>query len=360
MKLLYITTTINGAGGLQRVLVDKANTFASMGYEVAVLCTNPSSEPSLYPLLPQVGLAIIRPKKGLNYFFSYKKLLLKHIKAFRPDILIMCDNGIKSFLLPYFTPRRYKLVYEMHGSKNIWLAFIRPYFLRAMLYRFMDVSVSRYDRLVVLSPSARKEWNCSNADIIPNYLWFNETGKSSLMAKKAIAVGRHVPEKGYDRLLLAWKSVTEKYPEWVLEIYGEENPDYDLREMANRLGISNHVVFHEPRPDIHKAYITASVCLVASYSEGFGMVLLEAMACGVPCVAFDCPVGPADIIVDRQNGLLVPEGNLELYIKAVLEIIENENLRHYLGSKASEIKDRYSKAASVARWNKLFTSLAGR
>lgn len=342
---------------MQRVVADKANIFSKSGYDVSVLCTNPDDEPVIYELSPSVQYNAICPVKGPGYFFSYRKLLKKHISAINPDVIIMCDNGLKSFLLPFNAPKKYRLVYEMHGSKFIWDEKVKSPLYRKILYRFMNYTASKFDKFIVLSESAKAEWPLKNIVVIPNYLWFESQTQSSFASKIAISVGRHVPEKGYDRLLAAWQIITKQYPDWELHIYGNDNPEHDVKQMAAEKGLLQSVRFFNPVKNIQDSYASASICLMASRSEGFGMALLEAMACGVPCVAFDCPVGPRDIIQDEQNGFLITDGDIAAFAEATIKVIKDEDLRIHMGQNAIVASKKYRKDVIIAQWENLFESL---
>ncbi len=357
MKLLYITTKLSGAGGMQRVIVDKANTFSAMGYDVSILCTNTDDELIIYDLLPAVKYSSIKPSKGIFYFSSYKKLLKRQIDSFNPDVIIMCDNGLKSFLLPFIAGKKHTLVYEMHGSRYIWNDIIKFVIIRKAAYSFMNFAAAKFDSFVVLSSSAVNEWKGSNVQVIPNYLWFSPGAKSNLTSKIVVAVGRHAPEKGYDRLLAAWKTILATCPDWELHIYGDDNPDYNVKKMAIGLGLHDSVKFFEPVKNIQDVYAAASVCLMASRSEGFGMALLEAMACGVPCVAFNCPVGPADIIENGYNGFIIQDGNIPAFSEGVIKIMSEDLLRNTIGSNAIVTASQYNKEMILQKWETLFKSL---
>lgn len=360
MKLLYITTRISGAGGMQRVLSVKTGLLADKGYTVAVLTTNADDEAVLYDFNPAVTFHNITPKRGINYLLSYKKLLNKAVAGIAPDVIIMCDNGPKSFLLPFLLTKKYPLVYERHISKYINekpSGYLKKLWDKAM-YRYMDYCAARFERLVVLTREGASEWNAENVEVIPNPLWFTSGRVSSLEKKKVIAVGRHSYQKGYDRMFRIWKGVLIKHPEWTLEVYGDDNADYDIRQIAKDLEITTGIIFLKPVKDIINAYTNASIYLMTSRYEGFGMVLAEAMACGVPCVAFDCPVGPGEIITNGEDGYLVPDGDSAAFAEKIIQLIENPQLRLDMGAKAKESAKRYDKENIIVKWDALFRSLA--
>ena len=192
---------------------------------------------------------------------------------------------------------------------------------------FKKIGIQKYDRFVVLTVESIAEWKINNTIVIPNPLWFTCEKPSSLKSKKVIAAGRHTYEKGFDRMLLIWKKVVAKHPDWQLEIYGKSSESNDLKVLAEKLNISNTVVFQELVQAIDKKYVEASFYLTTSRFEGFGMVLIEAMASGLPCVAYDCPCGPRGILTQNEDGFLIENGNEEEYVKAVETLIKNETLR---------------------------------
>jgi glycosyltransferase involved in cell wall biosynthesis len=365
MRLLYIANTLSGAGGLQRILLLKAGYLAEyMGYDVTIITTgNKSDEEIFYPVSSKLKFTTIKPDKAnmLSYLTSYVKLLSNNINALNPDVVIMCDNGLKSFLLPFILNKKFKLVYERHVTKFIedkakTFRLLSATFSK-LVYKFMDYSAAKFDEFIVVTQQGKNEWGSKNLAVIPNPLWFSSDVVSSLTNKRVIAVGRHAYEKGYDRMFAAWKQVIKKYPEWMLDIYGDDNPEYDIRQLARDTGVETSVNFILPTKNIIGAYINSSICLMTSRYEGFGMVLLEAMACGVPCVAFNCPVGPSDIISNTIDGVLVKDGNIEDLVKSVLLLIEDTALRLEMGAKAKKSSEAYNLDVIMQQWDVVFKSL---
>ncbi len=363
MKLVYITNTISGAGGIQRILAVKANYLVMQkGYDIAIVVTNTKvDEPIYYDFHSDIEIITIEPNRSaLYYYMSYKKLMRSALKNLKPDVVIMCDNGLKSFLLPHIARKEYPLVYEMHVSKHILVnseGVIKRLFRKYFLYRYMSYMAAKYDRFVVLTSSGAKEWQLNNIEIIPNPLWFTPNVVSKVSNKIAIAVGRHVYEKGYDRMLEAWKIVSDKHPDWILKIYGEVNEECNLKALSERFNITETVQFCNPQKDIELAYSEASINLLTSRYEGFGLVLLEAAACGVPSVAFDCPVGPKSIIINGKDGFLIKDGNVKAFALAVEKLIEDEELRKKMGRDAKQKAKTFVIEPIMEKWDELFKSL---
>ena len=127
--------------------------------------------------------------------------------------------------------------------------------------------------------------------------------------------------------------------------------------MAHQYKIQNTVHFFNPVSNIQEKYQDASIYVLTSRSEGFGMVLIEAMVCGVPCIAFDCPSGPKDIISNHKDGILVENGNIEGFAKALIELIENKERRKQMGALAKENVTRYLPENVMPLWDELFKEL---
>ena len=215
-----------------------------------------------------------------------------------------------------------------------------------------------FSSFIVLTNGNVNEWkSLKKTKVIPNPLSFYPEQASTLQNKKVIAVGKQGYQKGYDRLLPAWKKVVEKHPNWHLEIYGAIAPEMKLAAQAQELNIENSVHFYPPEKDIQSKYLDASIYLMPSRFEGFGMVLIEAMACGLPCVAFDCPHGPADIITHGEDGFLIENGNIEQMANAIIQLIEDESLRINMGTTAKKNVKRFLPENVIHQWDELFKNL---
>jgi glycosyltransferase involved in cell wall biosynthesis len=158
-------------------------------------------------------------------------------------------------------------------------------------------------------------------------------------------------------LLQAWKLVIQNYPDWTLHIYGKSDSKDTFLRLSESLGLSPNVLFSEPVTDIQNVYLSSSIMVLPSRSEGFGMVLIEAMACGLPCVSFDCPHGPADIITYGEDGLLVPNVDVEQLAEAIIDIMKHEHRRQAMGIAAKENVKRYLPEHIVPIWEELFKQL---
>ena len=363
MKLLYIVPNINNEGGVARVLSIKANYLVEkLGYEVHILTQNEGFSPLFYSFNSNIIFHDILLKGNFFQFFnSFSKGLKSKIKAIQPDIIVVCDNGLKAYLIPFILKNKVPLVLEMHSSKFVEERESDKNILTKVAFNcfhaLKKTGIKKYDRFVVETSESITEWNVNNTIVIPNPLWFTSVRSSTLENNKVIAVGRHTYEKGFDRMLQIWKKVIAKHPDWILEIYGKSNESIDLRELAKSLDISKNVVFYEPVRNINEKYLQASFYLMTSRFEGFGMVLIEAMASGLPCVAYDCPCGPRGVLSQKEDGFLIENGNESDYVKAVETLIENVKLRREMGKKAKLSSEKYHIDAIMETWNQLFIGM---
>ncbi|MFB9057612.1 glycosyltransferase family 4 protein [Mariniflexile ostreae] len=363
IKLLYITNQICGSGGLERVLSIKASYLAeNLDYEVHILTLNQGDTPLFYKFSDQLIYHNVTAKGSkFNYFLSYKKGLKQAVNQIKPDIILVCDDGLKGLFVPWFINKPCPMVYERHVSKNIEIKNDKQSLLQKiklkLTYALMDFGAKQYDTFIVLTHGNLKEWALKNIQVISNPLSFYPSEFSTLQNKMVIAVGKHCYQKGYNRLLQSWKMVIDKHPEWKLEIYGTIDKKEGLLELAHKLQIEKTVTFFPPEKNIGEKYQKASIYAMSSRYEGFGMVLTEAMAYGVPCVSFDCPHGPGDIIKNGVDGFLVPNHNIPGFADKICELIENESLRQSMGHNARVNVLRYQPEKIVHQWDLLFQQL---
>jgi glycosyltransferase involved in cell wall biosynthesis len=363
MKLLFITNGINGVGGLERVLSIKASYLVeNYNYEVTILCLNGSHHTPFYTFSDKIRLiSIAVGGNPISYLRAYYKGIREIVREVKPDVISVCDDGLKGFFIPKIVRTTIPLIYERHVSKEIELnthvSKMGKNIIRIKWW-LMTYLGSGFSKFVVLTEGNKKEWSSlRNLMVIPNPLSFCPNESSTLQNKKVLAVGKHGYQKGFDLLLAAWQKVIVKYPDWQLDIYGKSTSDLELEKLSIKLKIEKSVCFYPPELDIENKYLDASIYVMSSRFEGFGMVLIEAMACGVPCVSFDCPYGPSDIINHESDGLLVPKGDTIALASALSQLIANESTRMRMGIQAKENVKRYLPEVIMQQWDVLFKSL---
>ncbi|MEW2219482.1 glycosyltransferase family 4 protein [Streptomyces sp. NPDC006990] len=195
---------------------------------------------------------------------------------------------------------------------------------------------------------------------LPNSVPEPQIGPTDGSGKWVVAAGRLAPAKRYDVLIRAFAEVVRERPDWGLRIYGHGREHDKLRRLIDELGLYNHVFLMGSANPIEAEWVKGAICAVTSSLESFGMTIVEAMRCGLPVVATDCPHGPGEIIRHGEDGLLVPTGDVGAISGALLRLINDEGLRARMGRAALAASARFDPAHLAARYEDLLTSLVNR
>ena len=374
-RIVYCTPALYFAGGMERVLTMKANYFAEhFGYDVTIILTDGKEKPIFYPLSDKVkvinldiGFEELWTCSFLKKIFFYlkkqhlyKKLLNRELMRIRPDITVSMLRREINFINDIQDGS--KKIGEIHINRANFRNFEGNNALKNLFSKFWMNSLlsklQRLDRFVVLTEKDKEAWvELKNVCVIPNPLSFTSTRHSDLSEKRIIAVGRYCHEKGYDLLLKAWGIVQNRTTDWRLEIFGEgDRTQYE--EMVDTLNLDRHrCILNGRSSKIQDEFLNSSLSVCSSKFEGFGLVITEAMACGLPVVSFDCPWGPRAIISDGEDGMLVENGNVDKLAEALVLMIQNPKQRKAMADKAIENVQRFRIDQIAGLWKSLFESL---
>lgn len=351
MKLLYITNGINGIGGLERVLSIKASYFVErLGYEVHIITLNESDTTSFYSFCEQIKLhRIFTCGRGFLYLKSYINEINKIVRSVQPDIISVCDDGLKGLYVPlWIKKRKASIIYERHASMRLNNSRIQAF--------LMKLGGLLYDKVVVLTQYNLSEWMGNNQTVIPNPISFFPKEKATLKEKRIICVGSISHHKGYDLLIKAWNQIAKECSGWKIDIFGRGDSSR-YQEMIDAYHLQDSIRFCGPTGQVQEEMLRSSFLVLPSRSEGFGMVLIEALACGLPCIAFDCPCGPRDIIENGKNGLLVPPEDYISLSKEMKNLITHTDYLEQLGTFAFQSVTKYAIESVAELWNNLFIGL---
>lgn len=377
LKIVYCTPALYLAGGMERVMTLKANYFADhFGYDITIVITDGKGKEPFYALSDKVKVVNLdigfeelwnQPfyKKVILYLKKqrqYKKRLTACLMELRPDITISMLRREINFLNSIKDGSR--KIGEIHINRAHFRNFegkdsnfVKNIFSKFWMHTLLG-KLKQLDRFVVLTESDREAWyDLDNVEVISNPLSFSPTTFSSLTSKRIIVVGRYCHEKGYDHLLQAWATIQSRCPDWRLDVFGDGDRSA-YQKLIGQLNIDqNRCVLHPPAKHIQTEFEQSSIAVCSSRFEGFGLVILEAMVCGVPVVSFDCPWGPRNIILDGEDGLLVDNGNVERLAESMLKLMTDDHLRMAMGTKARVNVQRFSIEVIANEWKTLFEEI---
>lgn len=390
MTISFVVLDFKNRAGLERILTDRMNYMADVwGWDVwlvamfqndMVECPYPLSEKVHIERLGESYYVAGGVKRYRNGWFKWlrwrrraQKKLDECLARIKPDIV--SDSVYTNHI--FSVGKKAKYVFESHidnkalagGSNFGGLGTI----VKRYKYRKREKEA---DAVVCLTKGDSENWRYARrVEIIPNFTNLQPHGERDADAKRVISVGRLCPQKGFDVLIRAWRIVAEKHPDWMLDIFGDDfyGGKKDVVNEIDRLSLSEYVVLHSACEEIADEYSKHSIFVLPSRWEGFGLVLLEAMKCGLACISTDCRFGPRSIITDKplceqqsdtargpemfDAGILVPVEAEMAMADAICYLIEHPEERRRMGANAMERAMCYDKDVVMDKWKELYESL---
>ncbi len=376
-RIVICTPAIYSAGGVERVVSVKANYYAErFGYDVTIILTEGKGRDCFFTISDHVNIinyelnfealwSLPFWKKVLVYLqkqYIYKKKLKEDLLRIQPDFTISTLRREINFITG-INDGSLKIG-ELHVNRANYRSFDKNH-SNALKYLFARFwmnnllgKLRKLDKMVVLTDNALLDWpELNNVIKIPDPLPFRLDTKSCLSQNRIISIGRYAYDKGNDLLLQAWAIVQTKCFDWTLDVYGNGDRTPYHNQML-KLGINlSHCHLFGPTSDVKHEYLNSSVFVLPSRFEGFGLVLIEAMACGVPIVSFDCENGPRSIITDGVDGFLISPFDVDAFAEKVILLMKDENLRREMGENAQRSAAKYDIDIVGQQWKQLFDEL---
>ena len=356
---MHITFVISSLtpGGAENTLILLANGLAKKERQVTVVTfddTVRSTAPYLLPQITHVPLNQSRASSGLVQALTDNltrvTTLRKTIKSLQPDAVVsfMDTTNILTLLAvgrlaPVIISERVHPAYNNIG--RIWPLLRKATYGLAAAIVIQTKDISQY-----FSPRISQKCTVISNPVPPPP---TTPPTHTLRSPSVVAMGRLTTQKGFDLLLDAFAKIRHNYPQWTLTIFGEGPDRSSLEEQRDSLGLHDHVSFLGWTKTPHADIAQADLFVMPSRFEGFPNALCDAMACGLPVIATDCPSGPAEIIRHNKDGMIVPVEDVNALASTMEEFFKNQGLREAFGDAAKEIVERYNEQNIIEQWNTL-------
>jgi N-acetylglucosaminyldiphosphoundecaprenol N-acetyl-beta-D-mannosaminyltransferase len=371
-KITFIALHL-GYGGIESAITNLANQLVN-DYEVEIVSTYELYDKPAFYIDPRVtvkylyrGLKPNRQEfidslyefrlinafkeglKSLKTLYLKKHLMVKYIKNCDSDIIISCRDIHNKWVGKYAKENVLKIGWEdnhHHGDEKY-------------VQNVID-SISNLDYTVFVSEELTdfymaKQDKCK-CIFIPNMLDYIPEKKSSLNSNNIISIGRFSKEKGFVDLIDVFSEVHKKYPDWKLNLVGDGTEYQSVVSRIAEHDINGSVILHgfQDKEYINNLLLNSSIYVMTSYTESFGLVLIEAMNFGIPCIAFDSAEGANDIIDHGKNGYLIKDRSKQAMANKIISLIESKTIRKRLGKEAINTSKKYYPDEITKKWLKLF------
>ena len=308
----------------------------------------------------------------LYHFFRLKRRFRENLRSvvldFNPDVVVLASDWqtLMGAVIDSVNPipviaefhNTYDYVMRKVGVSEGWLKAR----LTQLYYRQTIKNLGKCAQLVVLTESDARGWRLhfKNVTVIPNpvTLYPDVIDDIPKDPGRIIFVGRFNHEKRIDRLITAFSMIADKYPIWHVDIFGDGNEKKNLLNQIKELKLEGRVIIHEPTKAIYDEYKRSEMLVLCSEHEASPLVLVEAMACGVPCVSLDCPNGPREIIKDGENGLLAKDGDVADLSAKIEWLIIHEVERTEMGKKARVYASTRKQSVVMSMWENIYTIIS--
>lgn len=355
IRVGFLIMNFSNGGGTERVTSIIANGLSEKGYSCYIISCQDGLSPK-FNTDANIKLLSLSHNKSenpiLRKIHNVKKLK-KIIIENKLDIMIAVDVALFLYLIPSSLQGRCKCIaWEHFNYYTVQNAFSK-------ISRFLSVKIA--DKLIVLGKEDKNNYlrhypKAKNIDYIYNPLTMEVSSSSKLNRKRIIAVGRLEKQKGFDYLISSWSLLEKKYPDWKLDIFGNGSLEIELKKQIKKLDLIN--IHIKPfSKNIREEFLDSSLFVLSSRYEGFGLVLLEAQSCGLPCISFNCKEGPSEIIDDNVNGFLVECYNIFELAEKIELLINNRNKLEKFALNSKKDLNRFDVKTIILKWDELIKNI---
>lgn len=381
MKILIIHRSFALVGGAERVIIDKANYLSNKGHDVMLVSYEQGLHPIPYALHPNVKfldldcrfftLAKYSLMIRLFKFFRLKQKLKTSLKqtilSYSPGVVVLASDWQFLISIVLYAAGRIPVITEFHNAYDFITKKIGDVDngikskLTGLYYRNSLKYFKQCACLVSLTENDARHWrnHSKHVVVIPNPVTMYPDSINDIPKEEGriICVGRLNDQKRIDRLVTAFSMIANKYPQWHVDIFGEGDKKPALLKQIKNCNLQDRIILHEPTKTIFDEYKRSQFLVLSSAYEGRPLVLIEAMACGVPCVSFNCPSGPAEIIEDGVTGLLAIDGDVDDLASKMEWMIIHDQERLEMGEKSYIAASVYKPSNILKEWEDLYFNI---
>ncbi|GIH93764.1 glycosyltransferase family 4 protein [Planobispora siamensis] len=380
MKIRYMLLHAYGMGGTIRTVMNQAGAMAAAGHDVELVSVVRRRDQPRFPLDPRVALTALVDQRGGTRPDSFGRRLWRVMRG------RMVPRG--EFAASYFTERVERAVIDYVASLedgvlvttrpalNLIAARCAPQSVVRIAQEHMNLATHReavrrqiirhyrkLDAVVVLTGTDRQDYQrvLPGTPVlrIPNAINTLDQRLSTHENRVAVAAGRLVTQKGFDMLIPAFAQVVRHHPDWRLRIFGTGQKKAELRALIEKCEMDGVITLMGQSDRLADELADASLYVLSSRFEGLPMVMIEAMSHALPVVAFDCPTGPADVLIDGVDGLLVAPEDVDALAAAIRRLVADRELRRRMGAAALVTVRDYAPDRVMPQWENLFAELLG-
>ena len=384
MKIAFLCNNFKSLNGVERAWSQKLSLLAEhFDDDVYLITYNQYGAPLSFPISGKVHHIDLATRyisrcsfHGLYQYIdrykserSFRKEFNQTLEKLNPEIVVCADMHVADLKAVLLSTVHAVRIVECHCGKAGYFEDIKRFtrFLKRLkewILKIQLISVIRkFDKVVVMTEAEKADWNLKDKVVcIPNMLvaYPDQEPDKTHVQKRIISVGRYAYPKGYDMLLESWLIVQKTHPDWSLHIYGSHDGSVgeykQLEEQIKQHQIGN-VFLHQSTNDIYSCYTESDFYVMSSRYESFGLVLIEAMSCGLPVVSFDCKYGPQSIIQNGETGVLVHHNDVTKMATAICSMIEHDEERQRMAVNARRESKRYHTDNIMPIWHSFYESL---
>lgn len=384
MKIAFLCNNFKSLNGVERAWSQKLSLLAEHpSYDVYLITYNQYGAPFSFPISDKVHHIDLASRyisrcsfHGLYQYIdryrserTFRKELNQTLEKLNPDIIVCADMHVADLRAVLLSTVHAVRVVECHCGKAGYYEDIKRFsrLLKRLKERILKKqlisAIRKFDKVVVMTEAEKEDWHLMDKVVcIPNMLitYPVQEPDTTHVKKRVISVGRYAYAKGYDMLLESWRIVQQTYPDWSLHIYGSHDGSVGeygrLQEQIKQHQIGN-VFLHQSTNDIYSCYTKSDFYVMSSRYESFGLVLIEAMSCGLPVISFDCKYGPQSIVQDGETGVLLPRNNIKEMASVICSMIENDKERQRMAVRSRQESKKYHPQNIMPIWHEFYESL---